>query len=310
MRRAYPTRVAPAPGGFVAVVANAAGDDVFRATFASPSGSRAGRRRIRVGSLADQSPAASAQFDKSLTWSAARNEPFGGDAFARMRRVADRIDRQARGYGLGEFTDSDAWTRVDAGDVAGLLTRFETPPFGLSEVAVSPPVIGAQEDSARTGLPTTTPAQRDAPDTRGGSIHQGPWAAQNAERDAGLFLRAVLYAMISPNVPASAKAYATAIGQTVTDGNEKFVLVLLSSLTCYVGKVHFLRDDPFADPAYLPYSRLLAAHFMNEATQCLPGPNAPRERFASPMPDAWPLTSAAERRWHWSRPLGSWVPQQ
>ena len=106
----------------------------------------------------------------------------------------------------------------------------------------------------------------------------GPWAAQNAERDAGLFLRAVLYAMLSHDASTSAKAYATAIGQSVTEGNEKFLLVLLSALTYFVGKVHFLRDDPFHDPDYLPYSRLLATHFMIAATQCLPGPCAPREQ--------------------------------
>lgn len=54
-------------------------------------------------------------------------------------------------------------------------------------------------------------------------------------------------------------------------------MVLLSALTYFVGKVHFLRDDPSRDPDYLPYSRLLAAHFMNAATQCLTGLNAPRE---------------------------------
>jgi len=106
---------------------------------------------------------------------------------------------------------------------------------------------------------------------------EGPWAAQNAERDAGLFLRAVLYAMLSHDVSASAKVYATVIGQSVTEGNEKSLLVLLGMLIDFVGKVHFLRDDPLDDPAYLPYLRLLAAHFMNAATQCLPGPSAPRE---------------------------------
>ena len=70
---------------------------------------------------------------------------------------------------------------------------------------------------------------------------------------------------------------ATAIGRSVTEGNEKSLLVLLSAVTYFVGKVHFRRENPLDDPAYLPYTRLLAAHFMNEATQCLPGPSAPRD---------------------------------
>jgi len=108
---------------------------------------------------------------------------------------------------------------------------------------------------------------------------EGPWNAGNAERDAGLFLRAVLYAMFTPDVSASAKAYATTIGRTVVEGNDKLLFVLLSSLTYFVAKVHFLRDDPFADPTYVPYSRLLAAHFMNAAVQCLPGPDSPSEEI-------------------------------
>jgi hypothetical protein len=108
---------------------------------------------------------------------------------------------------------------------------------------------------------------------------EGPWSAANAERDAGLFLRAVLYSMFTPDAPVSAKTYATAIGRTVVEGNDKLLLVLLSSLTYFVAKVHFLRDDPFADPTYVPYSRLLAAHFMNAAAECLPGPNPPSEEI-------------------------------
>jgi len=71
----------------------------------------------------------------------------------------------------------------------------------------------------------------------------------------------------------------TTIGRTVVEGNDKLLFVLLSSLTYFVAKVHFLRDDPFADPTYVPYSRLLAAHFMNAAVQCLPGPDSPSEEI-------------------------------
>jgi hypothetical protein len=108
---------------------------------------------------------------------------------------------------------------------------------------------------------------------------EGPWNAANAERDAGLFLRAVLYSMFTPDVSASAKAYATVIGRTVVEGNDKLLFVLLSSLTYFVAKVHLQRDDPYADPAYVPYLRLLAAHFMNAAAECLPGPNPPSEKI-------------------------------
>jgi hypothetical protein len=107
----------------------------------------------------------------------------------------------------------------------------------------------------------------------------GPWTAANAERDAGLFLRAVLYSLVTPTVPASAQGYASAIAKTVTEGNEKALLVLLSGITYFVSKVHLLRGDPFDDPSYPAYSRLLAAHFMNAATPCLPGPNAPADKI-------------------------------
>jgi hypothetical protein len=140
---------------------------------------------------------------------------------------------------------------------------------GFATQQVQPPQPSPDPSAARSAGSNGYP-RRQPPS-------EGPWAAQNAERDAGLFLRAVLYSLSSHDVSASAKAYATVIGRSVTDGNEKSLLVLLSALTYFVGKVHFLRDDPFRDPDYLPYSRLLAAHFMNAATQCLPGPSAPPE---------------------------------
>ncbi len=68
-----------------------------------------------------------------------------------------------------------------------------------------------------------------------------------------------------------------AIGASVTEGNEGSLLLLLSGLTYFVGRVHFLLDDPFDGPEYVPYSESLATHFMSAAEQCLPGPSAPPE---------------------------------
>ena len=107
----------------------------------------------------------------------------------------------------------------------------------------------------------------------------GPWTAANAERDAGLLLRAVLYSLVTPTVPASAQGYASVIAKTVNDGDQKALLFLLSGVNYFLSRVHFLRGDPFEDPAYLPYARLVAAHFMNAATSCLPGPNAPADKI-------------------------------
>ena len=145
----------------------------------------------------------------------------------------------------------------DAGKSSGVASQRRTPQ--------TPPNPLPRTSSGSNGEPRSNPSTG------------GPWAAERAEPDAGLLLRAVLYSLLSPEVSASAKAYATVIGRSVTEGNEKSLLVLLSAVTYFVGKVHFLRDNPMDDPTYLPYSRLLAAHFMNAATQCLPGPTAPRE---------------------------------
>ena len=134
----------------------------------------------------------------------------------------------------------------------------------------------AQPASARPKGARTTTAPRVLAEP---TANDGPWSPTNAERDAGLILRAVLYSLVTPTVPASAQGYASAIAKTVTEGNEKTLLVLLSGVTYFVSKVHLLRGDPFEDPAYPPYSRLLAAHFMNAATPCLPGPNAPADKI-------------------------------
>lgn len=128
--------------------------------------------------------------------------------------------------------------------------------------------------AARPTRPATAPAERAKPTAK-----DGPWTAANAERDAGLMLRAVLYSLVTPTLPASAQGYASALAKSVTEGNEKTLLVLLSGVTYFVSKVHLLRGDPFEDPAYVPYSRLLAAHFMNAATPCLPGPDAPADEI-------------------------------
>jgi hypothetical protein len=276
--RAYPARIAPAPSGYRAVVANAAGKEIFRATFGSRTeAEQAAGAFVSVRWQISRLPHL-LDVDHSLDMSAVWNEPFGADAFAHLSRLADRVDRQARGYGLGDFTDNDAWTRIDSGDVAGLLTRFTTRLFGLSGEAARTPLTSGPEAAARTAeLPSKTSGQRHSHSADEDTTAQDPWAAQNAERDSGLFLRAVLYAMASDDASATATSYAGAIGRCVSEGDDKSLLVLLSALTYFVGKVHFLRDDPFDDPAYLPYSRLLAAHFMNAATQCLPGPTAPRD---------------------------------
>jgi hypothetical protein len=276
--RAYPARTASAPGGFTAVVANAAGKDIFRATFRSRAeAEQAAGAFVSVRWQVSRWPHLG-DLDQTLDWPGVWSEPFGLDAFAQLIRLADRIDRQARGYGLGAFTDHEAWTRIDSGDVAELLRRFKSLPFGLSDETARTFLTSDPEASARTAdVPSKMSGQQRAYDSHQDSPRPSPWAAQNAERDAGLFLRAILYALVSDDASASAKSYSVAIGRSVSTGDEKAVLVLLSALTYFVGKVHFLRDDPFEDPAYVPYSRLLAAHFMNAATQCLPGPNAPRE---------------------------------
>lgn len=202
---------------------------------------------------------------------------------------------RAQGYEHGAVALQEALCDYDSGQVGQASARLATLSSAVAHSPSSTMLISIWQRAWRdagsgsgVGVQPVRPAQTrpdDATrpstdghvDRRSPPAFEGPWAAQNAERDAGLFLRAVLYSLLSHDAPASSKAYATAIGQSVTEGNEKTLLVLLSAVTYFIGKVHFLRDDPTADPAYLPYSRLLAAHFMNGATQCLPGPNAPRE---------------------------------
>lgn len=217
----------------------------------------------------------------------------------RTRRfLAMLIERyRAQDYEHGAAVLEDVLGDYDLGHVeraserfAGLSSAIAHSPYATMLISIwqatwrdaaTPTRVDGREQRARSPKQGTdeSPVKNAGShsDVREEQSPQGPWAAQNAERDAGLFLRAVLYALHSHDASSSAKAYATAIGRSVTEGNDKSLLVLLSALTYFVGKVHFLRDDPMDDPGYLPYSRLLTAHFMNAATQCLPGPTAPRE---------------------------------
>lgn len=200
---------------------------------------------------------------------------------------------RAQGYDHGAAALEEVLRDYDSGEVEQASTRLA---HLSSTVAHSPSATmlisiwqGTWRDAGKSSGVTSPPRalqpRADPPARTTGSKGEphgkpstdGPWAAERAEPDAGLFLRAVLYSLLSPAASVSAKTYAAAIARSVTEGNEKTLLVLLSAVTYFVGKVHFLRDDPMSDPAYLPYSRLLTAHFMNAATQCLPGPNAPRE---------------------------------
>ena len=136
-KRAYPTKITQTADGFVAEVINFSGTAIFRATFASMAEAEQVAAafvsvRWQIGRLPHLS-----ELDRTLDMGAALGGPHGADAFSRMLRVADRVDRSARGLGLGDFTDSDAWTRIDAGDVAGLIARFKTPPFGLTGAALA-----------------------------------------------------------------------------------------------------------------------------------------------------------------------------
>jgi hypothetical protein len=128
---------------------------------------------------------------------------------------------------------------------------------------------------------------------------EGPWAAANAERDAHLALRAVLYVLThdETEVGANAQSFATVIGVSVGNGDDKSLLTTLSALTYFLSTVH-MGLNPFDDPKYISYSRLLTTHFVNAAEPCMPGrrglpehvwkANAAREAAnVSPASMAW-----------------------
>lgn len=129
---AYPARVEHGPGGYVAVVSRRdIGREVFRAAYQTPAEATAAADAVasvrwQIGRLPHL-----ADLDQTLRTLASLDRPFGRDVMERLLRLADRVDRSQRGHGLGEFTDCDTWDRIERGDVAGLLARFETPPFGL-----------------------------------------------------------------------------------------------------------------------------------------------------------------------------------
>jgi hypothetical protein len=219
----------------------------------------------------------------------------------RTRRfLALLIERyRAEDYEQGAATLEDIQRDYDLGDVNQASERFAAlsssvahSPYATMLISIwqetwrdagKPAAVVGREQAAQSPNRQPEPSLVGNPgrsaDIRAEPPPEGPWATENVERDAGLFVRAVLFALLSSDVSATARGYAAAIGRSVTEGDEKSVLVLLSALTYYVGKVQFLRDDPFADPDYLPYSRLLATQFMSIATQCLPGPTAPRQEL-------------------------------
>ena len=127
--REYPTRVESAPGGYVAAVqSRATGKDVYRAFFASRSDAeREAAAFVSVRRQIARLPHLR-ELDHSLDL-VVFQEPLGKDALARVLRMADSIDRHARGIGMGVFNDDDAWHKIQAGDVAGLLARLPTLPF-------------------------------------------------------------------------------------------------------------------------------------------------------------------------------------
>jgi hypothetical protein len=129
---AYPSRVEHGSGGYVAVVTRSEiGREIFRAAYATSAEAAAAAEAVasvcwQIGRLPHL-----ARLDQSLRTGAFVGEPYGRDVMERLLRLADRVDRSERGYGLGEFTDCETWDRIERGDVAGLLARFQTPPFGL-----------------------------------------------------------------------------------------------------------------------------------------------------------------------------------
>ncbi len=175
------------------------------------------------------------------------------------------------------------------GSISIVTTQGVYPRWGLSTPdradAAARAIAEARADAIRADavMERKPTAATEKPPAEGADYRsasrEGPWSAANAERDAGLFLRAVLYSMFTPDVSPSAKAYATVVGRAVVEGDDEHLLALLTAITYFVAKVHFLQGDPFADPAYVSYSRLLAAHFMKAAAECLPGPNPPSDEI-------------------------------
>ena len=129
---AYPVRVEHGPGGYVAVVSRRdIGREVFRAAYQTPAEATAAADAVasvrwQIGRLPHF-----ADLDQTLRTLAFVERPYGRDVMERLLRLADRVDRSQRGHGLGDFTDCDTWDRIERGDIAGLLARFEAPPFGL-----------------------------------------------------------------------------------------------------------------------------------------------------------------------------------
>ena len=130
---AYPSRVEQGPDGYVAVVTR--GDvrrEFFRATYGTAAEATAAADVVssvcwQIGRLPHL-----AKLDDTLHMGTFIGKPFGRDVMEQLLRIADRVDRSERGYGLGEFSDCDTWDRIERGDVAGLLTRLATPPFGIT----------------------------------------------------------------------------------------------------------------------------------------------------------------------------------
>jgi hypothetical protein len=120
-------------GGHTARVARReSGRGIYRETFSSrPEAERAGNAFLSIRWQIACLPHLQG-LDHTLFTREFFEEPFGRDGPDELLRIADRVDRSARGYELGEYSDAASWEQVRNRDVAGLLARLPVLPFGWS----------------------------------------------------------------------------------------------------------------------------------------------------------------------------------
>jgi hypothetical protein len=137
--RDFPIRVEPVAGTnqfTVTVTRRATGWVIYRGTFPSrPEGERAALAFASVRWQVAHVPELR-EVEFALHYVGLSNDPFGSDGVKGLQVFADRSDRFGRGHGLGLLSDNASWLCVLEGDVAGVLSRFSTRPFGWSDAGM------------------------------------------------------------------------------------------------------------------------------------------------------------------------------